>query len=354
MTKLLLLLSIFLYNSSTAGAQGKYLETIKVSDSIYVFNPKIDWVHGNGVAIIGDKGVFFIDTYQQTTYADEAIALLKKITKLPVQYVLNTHWHYDHVMGNSVFKKQFKDCRFIMGDSTYTGMIKYVTKQVEEEARTINDFEPLEKQIREEKAGSYPITPAMKYFWDWQLKEAKEYAKAYKGNQMVNGDITFNDSLSFHWGSMTIQLINLPLNAHSRGDVIAWIPEKKLVVTGDIVVGPTPYETHGQPAEMLKGLQMVIDLNPSIIIPGHGKVEYGLAYVNLLKTAFSTYLEKTLQAIADKKPVGDVYKTMRIPEIDDQFINGDEVKRWAYESFFVRNLIYYTYKNNGALPEKKK
>jgi hypothetical protein len=99
---------------------------------------------------------------------------------------------------------------------------------------------------------------------------------------------------------------------------------------------------------------MVIDLNPSIIIPGHGKVEYDMVYVNLLKTAFSTYLEKTLQAIADKKPVADVYKEMRFPEIDDQFINGDEVKRWAYESFFVRNLIYYTYKNNGALPPKTK
>ena len=56
----------------------KYLETIKVSEHVYVFKPKIDWAHGNGVAIIGPDGVFFIDTYIQFNYAEEAIRRLKR------------------------------------------------------------------------------------------------------------------------------------------------------------------------------------------------------------------------------------------------------------------------------------
>jgi hypothetical protein len=74
-----------IFSASKLNAQGKYLETIKVTDSIYVFKPKIDWVHGNGTAIIGKDGVFFIDTYLQTNYAEEAIRLLKLVTKLPVK-----------------------------------------------------------------------------------------------------------------------------------------------------------------------------------------------------------------------------------------------------------------------------
>lgn len=220
-------ISLFNYNIV---AQSIHLETIKICDSIYVFKPKIDWVHSNGVAIIGTDGVFFIDTYQQTNYAQEAIKLLRKITRLPVKYVLNTHWHYDHVMGNSVFKKAFKDCKFIMDIGTSKSMVKYVTRQVQEEIRTINDFKPLEDQLRDGKAGNYMITPAMKYFWDWQLQEAKEYARVYKGNQMVNADITFTDSLNFNWGKYTLQLIHLPFNAHSEGDVILWIAEKNLLL----------------------------------------------------------------------------------------------------------------------------
>src|SRR3954470_19605649 len=72
-----------------SGGPEKYLETIKVADDVYVFKPRIDWVHGNGVAIIGPDGVFFIDTYIQFNYAEEAIRRLREITKLPVRYIVN-------------------------------------------------------------------------------------------------------------------------------------------------------------------------------------------------------------------------------------------------------------------------
>jgi glyoxylase-like metal-dependent hydrolase (beta-lactamase superfamily II) len=106
--------------------QSDYLETIKITDSIYVFKPKIDWTHSNGIAIIGNDGVFFIDTYLQTNYAEDAIRKLKKITGLPVRFVLNTHWHNDHVMGNYVFKKAFPGCHFVAHDSTVTKMAERI------------------------------------------------------------------------------------------------------------------------------------------------------------------------------------------------------------------------------------
>ena len=104
--------------TGTPQAPDRYLETIEVSDHIYVFKPRIDWTHGNGVAIISPDGVFFIDTYIQPNYAEEAIRRLRRITSLPVRYVLNTHWHYDHVVGNGIFKRAFPETQFIAHDST--------------------------------------------------------------------------------------------------------------------------------------------------------------------------------------------------------------------------------------------
>lgn len=127
---------------------------------------------------------------------------------------------------------------------------------------------------------------------------------------------------------------------------------KKLAITGDIIVGPTPYETHGKPEAMLKAIQYIAGMHPAIIIPGHGRMLYDLNYINLLSDAFKQYTDLSLKAIQDKVPVNDAFKSLRIQRIDDQFIQGDEVKKWAYESFFVRNLIYYTYKNNGAIPPR--
>src|SRR5436190_1424904 len=280
-------------------SQGKYLETVKVTDSIYVFKPKIDWTHSNGVAIIGSDGVFFIDTYIESTYAAEAIKRLKEITKLPIKYVLNTHWHYDHVIGNYEFKKAFPGCKFIMHDSTYKYVNKMVKPYIDSDfVSTKQTIAQLEKEIKQKKTGNgAELTGAMLPFWDWQLREANEYYKNYRPLQLVNADITFSDTLTFRWGSQTIQMIYLPEAGHSEGDVIAWIPEKKVVITGDIVVAPTPYNTHKKSYGMLKALQRIIDMSPAIIIPGHGVVEYDQSYINLEKEAFIAYVRETENAI---------------------------------------------------------
>src|ERR1700749_3792776 len=132
---LIFTLAAFVFSALKMQAQNKYLETIKVTDSVYVFKPKIDYIHGNGVAIIGSDGVFFIDTYIQTNYAEEAIRLLKTITPLPVKFVLNTHYHNDHVIGNYVFKKTFPNCQIIAHDSTFKYMIRKIKTDIANEMK---------------------------------------------------------------------------------------------------------------------------------------------------------------------------------------------------------------------------
>lgn len=330
-------------------AQDKYLETIKVTDSIYVFQPKIEWTHGNGVAIIGNDGVFFIDTYIQTNYAEEAIRRLKKITKQPVRYVLNTHWHYDHVMGNDVFRKAYPGSKLIMHDSTVRFMNSSVKRFIEQEpGRIKTDITQLERELKARKMDNgYTITETMAPFWEWQIREAKEYDHDYKGNKLVPVDITFNDSLNFYWGSQTIQLIHGSDNGHSSGDVIVWIPEKKLVITGDIIVSPTPYATYFNIPGMIRSIQRIIDMNPAIIIPGHGAVQYNLSYVQLLKQAFTAYMNEAEKAIEQKLTLKEAYTSISVPEIDRQFTGDDDVKKWAYKAFFSLNLIRNMYKIKG-------
>lgn len=61
----------FIYNITNCFPQGKYPQTIKVTDNTYAFKPEIDRAHGNGVAVIIKKGILFSDKYEKTTYAAE-------------------------------------------------------------------------------------------------------------------------------------------------------------------------------------------------------------------------------------------------------------------------------------------
>ncbi|HUK31187.1 MAG TPA: MBL fold metallo-hydrolase, partial [Candidatus Acidoferrum sp.] len=57
----------------------------------------------NASFIIGDDGILVVDTFQKTSAAAFLLADIKRMTQLPIKYVVNTHYHIDHVTGNGVF-----------------------------------------------------------------------------------------------------------------------------------------------------------------------------------------------------------------------------------------------------------
>ena len=333
--------------STATAVDDKYLETIKVSENIYVFKPKIDWTHGNGVAIIGSDGVFFIDTYIQFNYAEEAIRRLKKVTPLPVRYVLNTHWHTDHVMGNSVFKRVFPHCEIIVQDSTAVMLDSVIKPQVERALPRLEaELAQTDSEVRlGKRSNGTPIVGTMKPFWENALRDAREYRQHFRQERYVSADITFGDSVTMRWGNQTLKLIHMAQNGHAEGDVIVWIPEKRLLVAGDLVVGPTPYATHPGIPGMISAIRALIAMNPAVIIPGHGSVEYDLTYMQLLLRAFTAYRAAAESALIAKVPYQRAADSIAFPEIDRLFIGNDEMKRFSYRAFFSRNLIRQTYQH---------
>src|SRR5580704_10184461 len=57
----------------------------------------------NSGFVIGDDGVLVVDTFQNVNAAKALLDEIRKMTPLPVKYVVNTHYHIDHVTGNQVF-----------------------------------------------------------------------------------------------------------------------------------------------------------------------------------------------------------------------------------------------------------
>src|SRR5262249_30480179 len=57
----------------------------------------------NAGFVIGNDGVAVIDTFQSTAAATQLLAAIREHTQLPVRFVVNTHYHLDHVAGNGVF-----------------------------------------------------------------------------------------------------------------------------------------------------------------------------------------------------------------------------------------------------------
>jgi glyoxylase-like metal-dependent hydrolase (beta-lactamase superfamily II) len=70
-------------------------------------------VDANNVFIVNDNDVVVVDANGAPGITREVIAALRKITRNPVRYVINTHWHDDHIRGNKVYRDAFPGVEFI-------------------------------------------------------------------------------------------------------------------------------------------------------------------------------------------------------------------------------------------------
>ena len=85
-------------------------ELVKIAEGTYSFiAPESDSgvVQSNCTVIIGDDSVLVVDTGQFPSLAARMVADIKKLTNKPVRYIVNTHWHFDHLWGNAAFRDAY-------------------------------------------------------------------------------------------------------------------------------------------------------------------------------------------------------------------------------------------------------
>src|SRR5579884_3381343 len=80
--------------------QGKTYKFEKIADGVYYATGGFG---SNNVVIVNDDDVLVVDTGTTPAAARAFVADIKMLTGKPIRYVVNTHWHFDHTDGNSIF-----------------------------------------------------------------------------------------------------------------------------------------------------------------------------------------------------------------------------------------------------------
>ncbi|MDF3293376.1 MBL fold metallo-hydrolase [Streptomyces silvisoli] len=95
---------------------------------------------------------------------------------------------------------------------------------------------------------------------------------AWGGVEVRLPAVTYQDRLTLHVGELTAELMHLGL-AHTANDTVVWIPERKVLFTGDIVMsGFTPFVPLGSISGSLKAIQHLRTLGATTVVTGHGPV----------------------------------------------------------------------------------
>lgn len=187
----------------------------------------------NAGFVIGEEAVAVIDTFFSATAAEALLVEIRKLTPLPVRYVINTHHHIDHVAGNAVFQRQ--------------GAVLIAQRNVRDWVHSEN----------------------LRLFGDRITPEREAQVKALEAPR-----IGYEGELRLDLGGSQLVVRSLP--GHTGGDSIVQIPQASVVFLGDLFWRRSvPNLVDATVAHWVDTLESVAREPGAVstrFVPGHGEV----------------------------------------------------------------------------------
>ncbi|HKS26903.1 MAG TPA: MBL fold metallo-hydrolase [Pyrinomonadaceae bacterium] len=326
----------------------------KLAEGIYVIrhpDAPDTFPQGNTTVIIGEREVLVIDSCYMPSSAREDIAQIRQWTQKPVRYLVNTHWHYDHTMGNGVYAEAFPGLAIIAQAETRKQIEGYNPGWFARFPRRVEIFRQRLESGKD--ANGRPLTET----------EKKEFEKAIAGVAPVQAEfktlvdrfpnVTFDREMAVDLGGREVQIKHLG-RGNTAGDTIVYLPKEKILVAGDLLDHPVPYLGGGYPSELARTLKEMSRLDATVFVPGHGEVlrdSYARTYLNQVIEFIQVVVAEVSRQIFlignGPRNLEAVREALR-KEIDfnawrQRFAGDDEENRAFFDSFSLPGIVTAAY-----------
>jgi glyoxylase-like metal-dependent hydrolase (beta-lactamase superfamily II) len=235
------ILAVTLFFLSISGGHASPLSVQKVTDGVYAIVGELAQRSsanlGNNATfgfVVTNEGVVLIDSGGSYKGAARIDAAIHRVTKEPVVLVINTGGQDQRWHGNDYFKRQGAK------------IIAAVATVADQKARAGRQLEVLENLVGKQ---------------------------GMAGTREIYADRTFQDKLDITVGGVQFQLRQIG-PAHTPGDTFVWLPQTKVVFSGDIVYVERML-TVGSVSNSkgwIHAYETLAALQPAFIVPGHGHV----------------------------------------------------------------------------------
>ena len=253
------------------------------------------YVHGrvaretcNSGFIIGETGVLVVDAMMVGSMVQPYLKAIRRVTDKPIRYLVNTHHHFDHCLGNQFY-----------------AAAEVVSQRVCREAMVAQGVDVA--YLR----GQWP-----------------QYGEEWPKTSLRPATITFEDRMVVHLGGRTIELLH-PGSAHTYGDTLVYLPQEKVLFMGDVAFHYlTPFVADDHASHWIRVLDRIIrHMDVSTVVPGHGPVGDKTAPVETLR--YLRLLKRTSRLHFNRgASVDEAASAMRLGEYAE----------WAEPQRVVRNM----------------
>jgi cyclase len=332
MTRKLICFSMILFSlfAAHAVAAQEKTEIRKVAEAIYVALPPaaLRFDDATSTIILLDEGVLVVDTQTSPVTSRAIIAEIRKLTPKQVRYLVNTHWHGDHVQGNAAYRDAFPGVLFIAHANTRRDIEARAIPSWKEDVQGI----PAQLQKAEENlAKGLGIRGQQLSAEEQRLQRGRiergraQLARLQEVKEFVLPTLTFEDSLTLIRGGREIRMMHFL--GHTQGDVALYLPAEKILISGDLL-DDLPYTGHGSPAALVNTLKEFAKLDIAWIIPGHGTPKQGREHLDKVLALFESLVAQVNDAARAGLSLEDTRKKVALEKFRAYFTPDDVAGRY--------------------------
>ncbi|MEM7446431.1 MAG: MBL fold metallo-hydrolase [Pseudomonadota bacterium] len=215
--------------ASQADLTEKTISFTEIGRDLWAFTAEGD---PNTGVIIGDDSVMIMDAQATPRMANLVVDKIRGVTDKPIRYVTLSHYHAVRVLGASAY-----DAEQIIASDTCRAMVAERGQE------------------------------------DWDSEFAR-FPRLFEGHESIPGltwpTMTFKDKMTVYLGNRRVDLLHLG-RAHTAGDIVAWVPDERVMLTGDIVESHSAcYCGDAHFGDWGGTLDAIASFEPEAIAPGRG------------------------------------------------------------------------------------
>jgi len=326
----------------------------QLADGVYAVirrEPAGFMVDANNVFIIGDTDVVVVDSNGAPGITREVLAALRRITPKPVRYVVNTHYHDDHIRGNAVYRDAFPGVDFI----AHSFAKSYLPGQGASNRKNFLEGAPgflqqLKGLLKDSKSlTGGPLSDDERVSMTADVALAEYVLADGAAAEAILPTVTVDDRLTLKRGRHTIDIRHLG-KGHTAADLVVHLPADNILITGDLVVWPVPLV--GDPQSHIGAwsdtLKAALELRPQIVVPGHGMVLRDTRHLKLLADMFGAINDQVKALVARGSSLESVRKTVNVDEYRKQLVGSSPMRSLLFTNYVQGPAVGAAYRQAGG------
>lgn len=263
-------------------------ELVRVAPGVFatVAKPEFDpSAFSASMIVVRGDGVLLVDSRGGPGEALELLAQVRAITDAPVRWLVNTHWHEDHVGGNQVFRDSFPDLMIVGGRHSVNDVRERAQERLEERlARVAGRVVAAESALAALRTTEGDTAGARQRA---ELADRVDRLSRYHAELREIVLVPPNVEVEDEWrlertagSSDEVRVISLG-PAHTDGDVVIHLPGLEVLAPGDLLEEGLPWYGDGDPAGWAGALARISHMSFSRLLLSHGHVHTDRSLLSL-------------------------------------------------------------------------